>query len=497
MSQNKSDQSFGSEEGDDGSLGGESEHEEDEAQPKKKAVSGKKGLATKNAVTGVGKNPAKQPTKRGRKKRPKDMPQRPLSAYNLFFRQEREIIIKRNTLEEIIKAAEASRGLDANPKSDKRINLFQALAVLISKKWKSLDSKERKVYEDMAQQEMAAYRKKLGDYQIQLVRKSLNATGDDNKKKNDNLGIESTESLKLPPSKPSLPSAAAAPMSDSFLDPSQVVGNVNYDALLGRPPNSHVFGTGGNSGATMSGAGMFPTSFQAQLNNNLARAPQQASAESSPAAIALSAADLQKWLIQTSGASFQPGSGHAADALAQLARQQQNAYCSAADSFIRGQLQHGFTSAYGQDLIFAQQQQNLLGGLAPPFGVQSQHLAQQQGDFLQWLQALQQTAPRNTLPAAGLDPATMSLYGFMPAPNPSMGVCGPSPELQAFLQQQQQQQQGSSNLGLSTSQRSRNAVVGQANWSSLPGGGGDPSVLATMAPAPTMMSYLPPSNYTT
>jgi hypothetical protein len=85
-------------------------------------------------------------------KKPKDMPRRPLSAYNLFFKSERQRIL-----------ASISEG--ANPRlgrSGKPVGMgFAGLARDIASKWKVLESAEKSVYEEQAKVEKLRYRQEI------------------------------------------------------------------------------------------------------------------------------------------------------------------------------------------------------------------------------------------------------------------------------------------------------------------------------------------------
>lgn len=88
-----------------------------------------------------------EPAKKSRKKwkKPKDKPKRPLSAYNLFFRDERERLI-------------VSQGCkDGKPKNVG----FAALAKHIGGKWKDLDDDSKKRYTVPAEIEQVRYKVEL------------------------------------------------------------------------------------------------------------------------------------------------------------------------------------------------------------------------------------------------------------------------------------------------------------------------------------------------
>mmetsp|Transcript_12506 Transcript_12506/g.29837 ORF Transcript_12506/g.29837 Transcript_12506/m.29837 type:complete len:460 (-) Transcript_12506:205-1584(-) len=84
------------------------------------------------------------------RKKPKDRPKRPLSAYNIFFKEERARI-----LEEVA----ASNGEDPQGKIG-----FQNLAKLIGKRWQELPANEMVYYKKKAETDMVRYKEEMVVY---------------------------------------------------------------------------------------------------------------------------------------------------------------------------------------------------------------------------------------------------------------------------------------------------------------------------------------------
>jgi len=105
---------------------------------------------TKNKVTvhKVKKTTAK-PVRKKRKQKPKDYPKRPLSAYNIFFKETREKII----------AEDASTG-------------FQEMVRKIACHWKDITPEEKKKYEDRASKDKTRYKDQVGVYEKELADKN-------------------------------------------------------------------------------------------------------------------------------------------------------------------------------------------------------------------------------------------------------------------------------------------------------------------------------------
>ena len=113
---------------------------------------------------------AKKPHKKRRKK-PKDKPKRPLSAYNLFFKDEREKI-----LEEI--PTEAGKEEEQDPKhlitwpGKKRPPhgkiSFDSLAKTIGSRWKSLSKERLAHYKERATEDLSRYAKEMKLYEKKI-----------------------------------------------------------------------------------------------------------------------------------------------------------------------------------------------------------------------------------------------------------------------------------------------------------------------------------------
>lgn len=146
-------------------------------------------------MSGAAAAPTKK--KRSHKKKPADMPRRPLSAYNLFFSEERERILKEidggddageeGKEETVVKeeekaAATTSEGGDeAKPKALLRPLIpnqkkrrphrkthgkisFQKLARMVGERWKALPDDRRKYYQELAQEDMKRQKQAMEEY---------------------------------------------------------------------------------------------------------------------------------------------------------------------------------------------------------------------------------------------------------------------------------------------------------------------------------------------
>jgi len=121
-----------------------------------------------------GKGRDKIPTsviKRPTKKKPKDKPKRPLSAYNYFFKEEREKILR-------VVLADDSDKNENDPESDDYINgetvgrlrkdggkvSFEEMGKLIGQRWKNIDPDRLAKYSEMAGEDTERYKKEMQSY---------------------------------------------------------------------------------------------------------------------------------------------------------------------------------------------------------------------------------------------------------------------------------------------------------------------------------------------
>jgi hypothetical protein len=125
------------------------------------------------------KNLKKKNGKSGRKL-DKDRPKRPLSAYNIFFKEERSRI-----LDEVMDVPDAEKVIGSKNKTAVAQDLvdgmkrdranhphgkidFQCLAKIIGKRWKCLERSEFEEYKAIADADMKRYKAEMAEYQNKL-----------------------------------------------------------------------------------------------------------------------------------------------------------------------------------------------------------------------------------------------------------------------------------------------------------------------------------------
>lgn len=113
-------------------------------------------------------------------RKPKDMPKRPLSAYNLFFADERKQLLKARepASNDLAVSRDMFSGNTSPPPSEtkgKKLG-FAGLARSVAAKWKTLDAEAKSKYEKQADVEKARYKAQMKDYNEQRLRAQQQAS---------------------------------------------------------------------------------------------------------------------------------------------------------------------------------------------------------------------------------------------------------------------------------------------------------------------------------
>ncbi|KAI2498630.1 high mobility group [Fragilaria crotonensis] len=124
-----------------------------------------------DAPAGKGKNKAPAGVKRPTRKKPKDKPKRPLSAYNFFFKEEREKILKIVLAEDPSKVKNDKDSEDyiddamlARLKKEGGKVSFEEMGKLIGQRWKGIDPDRLSTYSEMAAEDTERYKKEMLSY---------------------------------------------------------------------------------------------------------------------------------------------------------------------------------------------------------------------------------------------------------------------------------------------------------------------------------------------
>jgi HMG (high mobility group) box len=139
----------------------------DDQKPAAKVVVAKAGASNQLLVA---KRKRKSPDKPWKK--PPDMPKRPLSAYNIFFRDERERLLGTgsDTKPENETAGSAGKVGGKKVKSKSGIG-FSNLAKTIANRWNELDKEIRAPYEEIAAAEKKKYDELVAEWRIKQAAK--------------------------------------------------------------------------------------------------------------------------------------------------------------------------------------------------------------------------------------------------------------------------------------------------------------------------------------
>jgi hypothetical protein len=128
---------------------------------------------TSKPKTAKGKSSKTKKQKQYRAKKPKDMPRRPLSAYNIFFKEERARMLANASEKAASAEIEENEGNepDAAPSTKGKIG-FEAMAKTIGKRWKELEAENLERYKKLAKEDMERYRVEMDKYHLELAKKS-------------------------------------------------------------------------------------------------------------------------------------------------------------------------------------------------------------------------------------------------------------------------------------------------------------------------------------
>jgi len=127
---------------------------------------------SKDTTEKIGEEKKKRRKKRKKKwTKPEGKPKRPLSAYNIFFAQERILMLGKD----VPTAEQEALKKKVHCKTHGKIS-FAVMARTIGAKWKTLGANDKKVYEDKAREEKARYLRELAAWK-EAQKNGISAAG--------------------------------------------------------------------------------------------------------------------------------------------------------------------------------------------------------------------------------------------------------------------------------------------------------------------------------
>jgi hypothetical protein len=327
-----------------------------------------------------------------RNKKPLDMPKRPLSAYNFFFREHRELILDERDAEE--EAAEAT-GLP--PSSHTGRSLFESMGKEIASRWKALSDQGHEKYTKLAEEDAGRYRREMVGYsstQAASIRSAIVSESLQEKEKkqppklkkspligNSGPGLTEPPNLKVdawlqsvrggsppqPPQQPSIEDAAA------FSPKSRLAA---YHALQHQQLTNHQppLGAGSHSQALMDVGGLqfhHPSLFGGSGGGSSGGGLHQTGGLSSTVGSIQAQVNLQNQILAEELASHQTRLVQGRLLEAQLSRmhQQQQGSSSFQSSSSSFQYPPAPAPATGLNQFMQQHQNRDYGDYAPPAGL--------------------------------------------------------------------------------------------------------------------------------
>jgi hypothetical protein len=132
---------------------------------------------TKTSTSGKKVKPEKREKRpyHYRTKKPRDMPKRPLSAYNYFFRTERGKFVAEQAEKEAAESCPtAPEAVQAEEQGVEKVksSLFSTMGKTIAKRWKEIVPEELEKYKALAAEDSIRYRAEMDEYHAGRARKT-------------------------------------------------------------------------------------------------------------------------------------------------------------------------------------------------------------------------------------------------------------------------------------------------------------------------------------